>query len=166
MWELKGVPPISGSRERAANVSQLAGSRDGNLKDGLVVGTATLGRGLSWSSQQGGHAHRGTHRKAHRYCPQHLHEARVASGEAQGTLGVLPQPGQGSEPRTVLYTPPTGYTLKTMEKGHLGGSVVERLPLAQVMILGSWDRVLHWAPRRSLLLPRLCLCLSVCVFPK
>ena len=25
------------------------------------------------------------------------------------------------------------------ELGHLGGSVVERLPLAQVMISGSWD---------------------------
>ena len=30
--------------------------------------------------------------------------------------------------------------------GRLGGSVVERLPLAQVMILWSWDVVLHQAP--------------------
>ena len=37
---------------------------------------------------------------------------------------------------------------KIME-GHLGGSVVERLPLAQVVILGSWDRVPHRAPRRE-----------------
>ena len=29
---------------------------------------------------------------------------------------------------------------------HLGGSVVEHLPLHQVMIPGSWDRVLHRAP--------------------
>ena len=29
--------------------------------------------------------------------------------------------------------------------GHLGGSVVERLPLAQVMIPESWDLVPHWA---------------------
>ena len=29
--------------------------------------------------------------------------------------------------------------------GHLGGSVVEHLPLAQVVILGSWDRVPHQA---------------------
>ena len=28
----------------------------------------------------------------------------------------------------------------------LGGSVVEPLPLAQGVILGSWDRVLHWGP--------------------
>ena len=33
--------------------------------------------------------------------------------------------------------------------GHLGGSVVEHLPLAQVVILGSWDRVLHQAPCRE-----------------
>ena len=32
---------------------------------------------------------------------------------------------------------------------------VKQLPSTQVMIPGSWDRVLHWAPRsaRSLLLP-------------
>ena len=38
--------------------------------------------------------------------------------------------------------------------GHLGGSV-GRLPLAQVMALGSWDLALHWAPcsAESLLLP-------------
>ena len=28
-------------------------------------------------------------------------------------------------------------------QGHLGGSVVEHLPLAQVVILRSWDQVLH-----------------------
>ena len=27
--------------------------------------------------------------------------------------------------------------------GRLGGSVIERLPLAQGVIPGSWDRVLH-----------------------
>ena len=32
-------------------------------------------------------------------------------------------------------------------QGHLGWSVVECLPLAQVVIPGSWDRVLHQAPR-------------------
>ena len=30
--------------------------------------------------------------------------------------------------------------------GHLGGSAVEHLPLAQGLILDSQDRVLHWAP--------------------
>ena len=30
--------------------------------------------------------------------------------------------------------------------GHLGGSVVEHLPLVQVVIPGSWDQVSHQAP--------------------
>ena len=30
--------------------------------------------------------------------------------------------------------------------GHQGGSVVECLPLVQVVILGSWDQVPHQAP--------------------
>ena len=30
--------------------------------------------------------------------------------------------------------------------GHLGGSVVERLPLAQDVVSESRDRVSHWAP--------------------
>ena len=33
--------------------------------------------------------------------------------------------------------------------GRLGGSGVEYLPLAQVVILGSWDQVLHQAPHRE-----------------
>ena len=32
---------------------------------------------------------------------------------------------------------------------HPGGSVVECLLSAQVVIPGSWDRVLHWAPCRE-----------------
>ena len=32
---------------------------------------------------------------------------------------------------------------------HLGGSVVGHLPLAQGVIPGFWDRVLHRAPRRE-----------------
>ena len=38
---------------------------------------------------------------------------------------------------------------KKKRKGHQGGSVVEHLPLAQVVIAGSWDQVLHQAPRRE-----------------
>ena len=34
--------------------------------------------------------------------------------------------------------------------GHLGGLVVEYLPLAQVVIPGFWDRVPHQAIRREL----------------
>ena len=33
--------------------------------------------------------------------------------------------------------------------GRLGDSVVQCLPLAQRMILGSWDQVLHRAPGRE-----------------
>ena len=33
-----------------------------------------------------------------------------------------------------------------MAEGHLGGSVVEYLPLTQGMIPGSWDQVPHQAP--------------------
>ena len=40
-----------------------------------------------------------------------------------------------------------------LQSGHLGGSVVELLPLAQVMIPGSWDLVLHVAPSRELASP-------------
>ena len=36
---------------------------------------------------------------------------------------------------------------------HLGGSVVYHLPLAQGMILRSWDQVPHWAPCRELASP-------------
>ena len=39
--------------------------------------------------------------------------------------------------------------LKKLEQGCLGGSVVEHLPSAQVVILESQDRVLHWAPHRE-----------------
>ena len=37
----------------------------------------------------------------------------------------------------------------THVQGHLGGSVVECLPLAQVVIPGSWDLVLRQAPYRE-----------------
>ena len=36
--------------------------------------------------------------------------------------------------------------LQNIDLGHLGGSAVERLPLAQGMIPGFGDRVLHQAP--------------------
>ena len=41
---------------------------------------------------------------------------------------------------------------------HLDDSEIERLPSAWVVILGSWDRVLHQAPRREPASP------SACVF--
>ena len=45
--------------------------------------------------------------------------------------------------------------------GHLGGSVVEDLPLAQVVILGSWDQVLHQAPCRETAPPSACVSASL-----
>ena len=36
--------------------------------------------------------------------------------------------------------------IKSWVRGHLGGSVVEHLPSAQVVVPGLWDRVPHQAP--------------------
>ena len=47
--------------------------------------------------------------------------------------------------------------------GYLGGSVVEHLPLAQIMILGSWDRVSHQAPHREPASPSAYVSTSLCV---
>ena len=47
---------------------------------------------------------------------------------------------------------------------NLGGSVVECLPLAWVVILGSWDRVLNRAPHREPISPSVCVSASLCVF--
>ena len=56
--------------------------------------------------------------------------------------------------------------IKSGGTGHLGASGVEHLPLAQVMILGPWDRVPHHAPCRepvslsAYVSASLCVCLS------
>ena len=49
-------------------------------------------------------------------------------------------------------------------KGHLRGLGVEHLPLAQVMTLGSWDRVPHQAGACFSLCLCLCLSLSLSLF--
>ena len=46
---------------------------------------------------------------------------------------------------------------------HPGGSVVEHLPLAQVMIPGSWDRVPCRAPFEEPASPFACVSASLCV---
>ena len=47
--------------------------------------------------------------------------------------------------------------------GALGGSAVEHLPWAQGVIPGSWDRVLHRAPRREPVSPSTCVSASLCL---
>ena len=61
------------------------------------------------------------------------------------------------------YTEPYTLTLKRFQLGRLRGSVVERLSLAQGLIPGSWDRVLHRAPPGELLPLPVSLPLSLCV---
>ena len=51
----------------------------------------------------------------------------------------------------------------TRDEGCLSGSVVEYLPLAQVIILGFWDGVPHRAPHREPDSPSMSLPLSVCL---
>ena len=55
--------------------------------------------------------------------------------------------------------------IESWTRGTPGGSVVELLPSAQGVILGSWDRVPHGAPGAwSLLLPLpVSLLLSLCL---
>ena len=43
----------------------------------------------------------------------------------------------------------------------MSGFIVERLPLAQVMIPGSWDRVPHWASCREPASPSACVSTSL-----
>ena len=50
--------------------------------------------------------------------------------------------------------------IKSSTLGRLGGSVVERLPLAQVMIPGSWDQVPHQAPCMETASPSVCVSAS------
>ena len=46
-------------------------------------------------------------------------------------------------------------------QGRLGGSEVQRLPLAQVVTPGSWDRVPLRAPRREPASPSACVSASL-----
>ena len=54
-------------------------------------------------------------------------------------------------------------SLKSRFMGHLGGSVVEGLPSAQVVIPGSWDRVLHYGPHREPASLSACVSVSLCL---
>ena len=63
--------------------------------------------------------------------------------------------------RIVIIWLPFNSTIRTVQ-GHLGVSVVEHLPSAQSLIPGSWDGVLHWAPRRELASPYAYVSASLC----
>ena len=55
---------------------------------------------------------------------------------------------------------------KPLVEGHQGGSVVERLPLAQGVILEPQDRVPYWAPSREPTSPSACVPASLCLMNK
>ena len=54
-------------------------------------------------------------------------------------------------------------SLENASGGRLGGSAVEHLPLAQGMILDSWDRVPHRAPCMEPVSPFACVSVSLSV---
>ena len=47
-------------------------------------------------------------------------------------------------------------------RGQLGGAVVKPLPSAQGVILGSWERVPHWAPYKEPASPSASLAIRFC----
>ena len=51
--------------------------------------------------------------------------------------------------------------MRSRRQEHLGGSVFEHLPLAQVVVLGSQDRVLHRAPHKEPASPSAYVCVSL-----
>ena len=46
-------------------------------------------------------------------------------------------------------------------QGHLGGTVFEHLPLAQIVTPESWDQVPYWIPRREPTSPSACVSASL-----
>ena len=53
--------------------------------------------------------------------------------------------------------------IKVLKEGCLGGSLVKHLPLTQVVILVSWDRVPHQASHREPTSPSACVSASLSV---
>ena len=62
-----------------------------------------------------------------------------------------------------IYTMECYSAIKRKKARRLGSSEVECLPLAQGMIPGSWDRVLHRTPCGELASPSACVFASVSV---
>ena len=71
------------------------------------------------------------------------------------------------QPEPCIQDPAHGETQEMlvgrMAGRRLGGSMIEYLPLAQVMIPGSLDQVSHWGPHRELASPSACVSASLCV---
>ena len=56
------------------------------------------------------------------------------------------------------------FQIKTQTKVRLGGSAVERLPLAQGVTPGSWNGAPHWAPCMEPPSPSACVSASLSVY--
>ena len=65
--------------------------------------------------------------------------------------------------RVTPFKPRISCWSRNLLMGCLGGSVVERLPLAQGVIPGFWDRVLPLAPCREPAFPSACVSASLCL---
>ena len=69
---------------------------------------------------------------------------------------VLGKRGAGEGRRDGGKEKDMGTDIRSIREGHLGGSAVEHLPSTQIVILGSWDRVLHQASPREPTSPSAC----------
>ena len=94
-------------------------------------------------------------------------EGKAASWRASAALrGAQALESQvGAAPRvTSLHCPGRGQkSIRDGWVGPLGRPVVEHLPLARGVILGSWDRVPHRAPHREPASPSACVSISLSV---
>ena len=66
-------------------------------------------------------------------------------------------------PEVQTWEEKLGTSGRNTDEGCLGGSAVEPLPLAQGVILESWDGDPHWAPHMEPVSPSACVSASLCV---
>ena len=81
-------------------------------------------------------------------------------GDASSVLSASEE-GHKCQPPAVKHTE-AGECMNRKSE-HLGCSVVEHLPLAQVMILGSWDQVPYQVPHREPASPSAYVSASLCM---
>ena len=84
---------------------------------------------------------------------------REAETQAEGEAGSLRGARCGTQSQVSRITPWTEGGAKLLS--HRG--CLEHLPLVQVMVLGSWDQVLHRAPLREPASPSVYVLASLCV---